>query len=227
MVKQMTNDLKSSGRPASKPWVLDVQGERFQWDKPEVTVGEALERAGYDLGQSWILTLKVGGEPKRSVGLDDVIDLTHSGLERLRVLKGQVNNGDAVLPRREFELLPKDHAYLDGLDIGWETVLQGRERWLLLRDYALPAGYTQTSCTIAVSIPVNYPAAKLDMFFCAPHLARTDRKTIQQTQVQQTIDGVSFQRWSRHPTATWNTDTDSIRTHMALVDESICREVEQ
>ncbi|WP_250462621.1 multiubiquitin domain-containing protein [Microbulbifer litoralis] len=227
MVIQMINGVKESGRPADKPWVLDVQGERFQWDKPEVTVREALERAGYDLGQSWILTLKVGGEPKRSVGLDDVINLTHPGLERLRVLKGQVNNGDAALPRREFELLPKDHAYLDGLGFRWETVQQGRERWLLLRDYVLPAGYTQTSCTIAVSIPANYPAAKLDMFFCAPHLERVDKKAIDRTESRQAIDGVSFQRWSRHPAAAWNADTDSIRTHMALVEESICREVEQ
>lgn len=227
MVMDMSNEEKAVGKPTNKTWVLDVQGERFEWDKPEVTVREALERAGYDLAQEWILTLKIGGEPKKKVGLDDPIDLTHPGLERLRVLKGKVNNGDAALPRREFELLPKDHTYLDGLNIRWETVQQGNERWLLLPDYVLPVGYNQACCTVAISIPANYPAAKLDMFFCAPHLVRTDGQAIQQTQVQQTIDGVSFQRWSRHPTAPWNADADSIRTHIALVDESISREVEQ
>lgn len=223
----MSIEDKAVGRPTNKPWVLDVQGERFEWDKPEVTVREALERAGYDLAQEWILTLKIGGEPKKSVGLDHIIDLTHPGLERLRVLKGKVNNGDTALLRREFELLPKDHAYLDGLNIRWETLQQGRERWLLLRDYELPAGYEQATCTIGISIPERYPAAKLDMFFCSPHLARADKKPIDRADARHVIDSVSFQRWSRHPTAPWNADTDSIRTHMALVDESISREVEQ
>lgn len=223
----MNGEEKAVGRPTNKPWVLDVQGERFEWDKPEVTVREALERAGYDLAQKWILTLKIGGEPKKEVGFDDLIDLTHPGLERLRVLKGEINNGDAALPRRMFELLPKDHSYLDGLNIRWETVQQGNERWLLLKDYELPSGYDQATCTVAISIPEGYPAAKLDMFFCSPHLARVDKKIIDRTESRHVIDGVSFQRWSRHPTAPWNADTDSIRTHMALVDESITREVEQ
>lgn len=223
----MSTEVSENSHPANKAWVLDVQGERFEWDKPKVTVREALERAGYSLAQKWILTLKIGGEPKKSVGLDDIIDLTHPGLERLRVLKGAVNNGDSALPRREFELLPKDHAYLDGLGIKWETVNQSEGRWLLLKNYPLPTGYNQKACTLAIAIPENYPAAKLDMFYCSPHLSRSDNKPIEATQAEQSIDGVRFQRWSRHPTAPWNADTDSIRTHMGLVDESIYREVEQ
>lgn len=223
----MNTNVSENNHPANKSWVLDVQGERFEWDKPNVTVREALERAGYSLAQKWILTLKTGGKPKQSVGLDDIIDLTHPGLERLRVLKGAVNNGDSALPRREFELLPKDHAYLDGLGLKWETVNQSEGRWLLLKNYPLPTGYNQKACTLAIAIPENYPAAKLDMFYCSPHLSRTDNKPIEATQAEQSIDGVRFQRWSRHPTAPWNADTDSIRTHMGLVDESIYREVEQ
>lgn len=227
MVIVMTDSEKQNGKPFEKPWILDVQGERFEWDKPEITVREALERAGYDLNQKWILTLKVAGEKKKPVELDSTINLCHPGLERLRVLKGQVNNGDAGVLRREFDLLPKDYPYLDGLGIKWETVQEDSGRWLLLRGYPLPKGYKRASCTIAIAIPQNYPAAKLDMFYCLPWLERKDNQVIPQTQSRQTIEGNVFQRWSRHPTAPWNADSDSIRTHMALVDESICREVEQ
>lgn len=153
----MSEKVPDSEHPTDKPWVLDVQGERFEWDKSEVTVREALERAGYDLAQGWILTLKIGGQPKKPVKLEDVIDLTHPGLERLRVLKGQVNNGDAAL-RRHFDLLPRDHDYLNSMGICWET-FQDQGRWLLLSGYALPAGYNHDACVVAVSIPDNYPAA--------------------------------------------------------------------
>ncbi|WP_165856046.1 multiubiquitin domain-containing protein [Marinobacter sp. JSM 1782161] len=207
-----------------KTWKLDVQGELITWNSPTISVRDALTQASFDPNKSWIITLKVNGQGKQKVKVDDIIDLTTPGIERLRVLKGEVNNGEAP-PRRQFDLLPKDNAYLDRQNLYWETLCNGG-RWLLLKSYPLPTGYNYSSCNIAISIPNQYPDAKLDMFFCDPPLALKNGRAIPRTESMQTIEGRSFQRWSRHPTAPWNPSEDSIRTHMALIDESINREVE-
>lgn len=221
-------DLGKSGverfYTSKRQWDLDVQGDIIHSELPNISVREALTRAGFDTTKSWIITLKIKGEPKHLVDLDYVIDLTRPGIERLRVLKGQVTNGETAV-RRDFNLLPKDHAYLDRQGLRWETVVDNG-RWLLVDSYPLPTGYNRGSCSIAVAIPENYPGAQLDMFFCEPFLTRADGQSIPQADVSQQIDNRVFQRWSRHPTAPWQPDEDSIRTHMALLDESILREVE-
>lgn len=212
-------------RTEPRMWRLDVQGEVIHWPESTITVSQALKKAGFDVTKLWVITLKVKDQPKRPMQLNDVIDLNEPGLERLRVLKGQVNNGDGGI-RRQFSLLPRDSAYLDGLGITWQTVSTGG-RWLLLDNYPLPKGFSHPSCTIAIGVPEPYPSAQLDMFYCYPALLRTDGIPIPQTQVVQQIDGLAFQRWSRHHAEPWNPDMDCVRTHMALVDESLSREVER
>jgi hypothetical protein len=209
-----------------KCWKLDIQGEIYEFNIPVITVREALVKAGYDIGKPWIITLKIADKPKELVTLDAEIDLRTPGIERLRVLKGQVSNGEGTPVRRQFNLMPKDDSYLEGQNYCWETVLNDG-RWLIVKNYKLPAGYNHDHCTLAVQIPQNYPASQLDMFFCHPSLSRNDGITIPQTQVIQTIDERSFQRWSRHPTSPWMADDDYTRTHFALIDESISREVEK
>lgn len=207
-----------------RDWELDVQGELVEWPRPKILVREALEAAGFDVSQPWIITLKVEGQAKRPVTLDDEIDLQEPGIERLRVLKGHVNNGDGS-SRRQFSLLPRDDKYLGGLGIEWHTVIDGG-RWLLLENYKLPPGYQHPNCTIAIGIPDQYPAAQLDMFFCYPPLSKLNGAPIPCTETMQSIDGRSFQRWSRHHASPWQGDLDCVQTHMGLVDESLNREFE-
>jgi len=224
-----TLDLQDEGverfYTRSRVWELDVQGELIEWPEPTITVLQALTKAKFDVTKPWIITLKEKDKPKEKVDLDFVIDLRQPGIERLRVLKGEVTNGDGAQDL-QFSLLPKDHAYLDDKGYAWRTLAEGTNRWLLLENFALPAGFNVSTCTLAVNIPESYPAAQLDMFFCCPALSRADGVLIPQTQVSETIDGCVFQRWSRHPTTPWLPDEDSVGTHMALIDESLSREVE-
>ena len=46
---------------------------------------------------------------------------------------------------------------------------------------------------------------------------------VQQTQHIETITGLPFQRWSRH--RQWDVARDTLATHLALIDESLLREV--
>ncbi len=208
-----------------RSWMLDVQGEKTEWEQPQVIVREALLKAGIDPTKPWIIILKAKDDPKREVGIDDIIDLTQPGIERLRLRPKDVTNGDGFHdPRREFSVLSKDEAFLDASGFRWHTEIDG-QRWLIVENYPLPAGYNVATCRVAVDVPPDYPSAKLDMFYCDPPLA-VNGVAPGQTEARQSIGGVMFQRWSRHrPEGSWAPATDSLSTHFAVIEESIGREV--
>jgi hypothetical protein len=213
----------------SGTWKLNVQGVIIESRVPEISVRDAMTRAGFDIDAKWIIILKAGAE-KKQVDLNYVINLCEPGIEKLRLTPREINNGEVAAGiLRDFALLPRDCAWLDEQGHEWNTVLETGRRWLILRDVALPAGFNLSSATIAMEIPTAYPMAEIDMFYCYPHLSRTDGKIIPQTQVTQLIGGLQFQRWSRHrgAVAPWRPGEDSIVSHLLLIDESLNREVGQ
>lgn len=223
-------DLRQTGvehfSTREKIWKLDVQGELTEWNTPKVVVRDALIKAGIDPNQPWNIILKVHGQAPQPKELHDIIDLDQPGIERLWLRPKEVNNGEvSIVERRQFKLLPKDEVFLNQSGNRWETVNEGR-RWLIIHDYQLPTGYNVSSCTIAVEIPASYPTAQIDMFFCDPHLQLVNGTTPQATEHRETIDGKTFQRWSRHrPNGAWSAAKDSVATHFGLVEEALCREV--
>lgn len=209
-------------------WKLNVQGVHVAFDKSKVTVREALVAAGIDPDSGWIVVLKVQGEPKRSIGLCDHIDLSVPGIEKLRLTPKEIKNGEIVTQQRqEFSILEGDMHFLSERNLSWDTLVDNGRRWFVLRSYRLPEGYNQLDVDIAIEVPTGYPTAQLDMFYCLPHLQRTDGQTIPTTEVRQQIEAKSFQRWSRHRGATnpWNPQYDSLVTQIVLAEESIQREV--
>ena len=64
------------------------------------------------------------------------------------------------------------------------------------------------------------------MVFFFPALARKDNQSIGAIQSAQALDGKSFQRWSRHRTATapWRPGEDDVSSHLVLVDDWLERE---
>lgn len=207
-------------------WWLQVQSKEYEFERPLVTVREALKRAGFDVSKAWEVKFKVKGEPIRAVGLDETLDLSHPGVERLRVGPANVDNGDgAATERREFSLLPADVSFLDDSGLRWQTIRDGN-RWLIVENYPLPPGFNVPSCTIAVQIPESYPSAQLDMFFCHPALTANDAVP-PQTEHRQAIAGTLFQRWSRHRGAgsAWTPGVDNLESHFTLIEHALSREV--
>jgi hypothetical protein len=154
-------------QPHHEVWKLNVQGVVIESPQPEIVVRQAIKQAGFNPDTPWIIVLKVAGEPKREVDLSFVIDLRHKGIEKLRLTPRQINNGEMSAPRRiEFAMLPQDEEHLDRLGLHWETLVDAGRRWLILRDYPLPPGYQTAAATIGIEVPVSYPGAQLDMFYC-------------------------------------------------------------
>lgn len=222
------NEAKSLGLgqgQGRETWKLNVQGVVIESNSPQIGVEQALQMAGIDPFQGWIIILKVKGQ-KQQVQLSDQIDLSLPGVEQLRLTPKQINNGEGPTAlRRDFALLPKDESFLNGCCYHWQTINDGR-RWLIISNYPVPPGFNLKHCDLAVEIPSTYPAAELDMFYCSPPLFREDGAAIPLADVRQAIAESSFQRWSRHrPPGQWSVQRDSIASHLGLVEESMSREV--
>ncbi|WP_296250841.1 multiubiquitin domain-containing protein [uncultured Enterobacter sp.] len=207
-------------------WKLNVQGKVFAFNTPTVAIRDAIIRAGLNPSQSWHIYLKVEGQPKVEMNIDDIIDLRAPGIEKLRLTPKDVNNGEASgLTRRDFSLLPADERYLDSMEYFWETCLNENARWLIIHDYKLPEGYNHQKINLALLITSGYPVNMLDMFYVYPPLARVNGVSIPATEATVVVDHVAYQRWSRH--RSWDPDTDSVVSQLAMADGCLQMEAGQ
>ncbi|MBS1808802.1 MAG: hypothetical protein JST84_11465 [Acidobacteria bacterium] len=130
--------------------------------------------------------------------------------------------------RRQFSLPESDVKFLEQSNCQWEAIRDLNCLWVLIHGFAVPAGYNYQQVTVAVMIPDSYPDTSLDMVYFSPDLIRLDGRAIRAIH-QQTIDGKSFQRWSRHYTAEnpWRPGVDDLSFHLTLVSYWLERELEK
>lgn len=206
-------------------WKLNIQGEVYEFSKPVVSVREAISAASLDPNQSWQIFLIVRDNPKKALTINDQIDLRPEGIEKLRLTQKDVSNGEVVPPpRREFKLLDRDEQHLNAAGHRWETrATCGGGRWLVIHDYQLPPGYSEQVVQLALSIPSTYPSTAMDMFYLYPAVSLANGAVIPQTEATVDVDGVPFQRWSRH--RAWNPMTDNVMTQLAMADGCLHKEV--
>ncbi|MGG1945947.1 E2/UBC family protein [Trinickia sp. NRRL B-1857] len=215
-------------RTRRREWKLRVQGVTLTYDVPRVKVADAMRRAGFDPTKAWNIFLIVAGQPKKPIDVNYIVDLCTPGIEKIRLIPRNVDNGDGQQPelRREFDLLEVDEHYLNSTGLRWETTLSDSQRWLIINGYELPSGFTLAASTLALNVPKDYPTAQIDMFYFAPAVSRCDGKAIPNTEATASIDGLTFQRWSRHRNSLnpWDPQTDNVASHLALVEYSLVRE---
>jgi hypothetical protein len=211
-------------------WKLNVQGVILTLDQPKIVVRRALEQAGVNTDQGWHIFLIVQGRDKREVTLDEEIDLTTPGIEKLRLTPKDVSNGEAAPSTiRQFHLLPTDEAYLDSTHPGWQAILQSERQWVILPKYNMPAGYSIDIVALAIEIPSTYPMQQVDMFYLFPEVALSSGAVIPATEHRELVQGNSYQRWSRHRggSSVWRPGVDNVITHLALVESALLKEVQQ
>jgi len=133
-----------------------------------------------------------------------------------------------VALRRQFDLLPEDRQFLDDYRLPWETIVDGSQ-WVLIHEFPTHEGYDHQRVTIAVRLETGYPNTALDMVYVFPALLRKDGHKIGATETRQSLDGNSFQRWSRHRTSKnpWRPGQDNIGSHIFLVEDWLAREFEK
>ena len=211
-------------------WKLNVHGVVIDVSTSTIAVGAAMKQAGFDISKDWHIFLKVKGEAKREVGLADIVDLEKPGIEKLRLMPKNVDNGEAPqAPHRDFALLDADTEYLDRLQLKWETIIDDERRWLIIHQFPVPTGYTVSDTMLALEVPELYPGAAIYGFYAYPPLALASGRTIPRTQLRGSILGLEFHGWSRHrgSSAPWDPTTDNVVTHLGLVEAALTREVEE
>jgi hypothetical protein len=205
-------------------WKLNVQGVVLTLHQPTIVVRQALIDAGFNPDLGWQIFLIVQGQPKKAVTLNDTVDLRTPGIEKLRLTPSGVHNGEAVAsPKREFAVLDVDESYLNSLGYHWETVIEGKVRWLLINNYPVPAGYTSRSVVLALLVPPTYPTAQIDMFYTRPPLKLASGRAIDRANQQAVIRGAAFNGWSRH--RPWNPAADNVVTQLAMVESAVAKEI--
>jgi hypothetical protein len=161
-----------------------------------------------------------------TIDYDQVVDLTEPGIEKFKTLPLDQTEGE--VPRRDFTLLEEDELYLDNLGLVWEAINVMGVKWLLIKNYPIIPGYNVSHSTVAIRITAGYPTAQLDMVYFSPPLARADGQPINALSSFQ-LDGLTYQQWSRHRTATnpWRPDIDNLGTHVPLADAWLKLEFEK
>lgn len=120
--------------------------------------------------------------------------------------------------RRQISMLTSDEEYLDGAFPQWESLVDGN--WVLLHGFLIPEGYKVRTATVAIKIPGGYPTTAPDMAYFNPPIERNDGAIIPATQVMENIDGINYQRWSRHyRPGTWHPDEDGIAVHVMAIND--------
>jgi len=129
--------------------------------------------------------------------------------------------------RKDFTLPEEDVAYLDSIGLNWETYRESNQEWLIVHDYCLPEGYNVSVVDVLINITSGYPIAPLDMAYFNPSLLKKDGSSIKATEAIITIDGKTWQRWSRHRTAQnpWQPGIDNIITHFLSIKYWLEREI--
>lgn len=204
----------------SYKYVIKINSEKHIVDDKEMTGRQILALIG-QTPESYYLRFKHKGG-STIVGADEIIDFTACGVERFSAkakncTEGRVNQRAFSMPEEDSDLLKK-------LNLSWDSFVEG-SRWLILRDYSLPAGYNVEKCDVAISIPANYPIEQLDMFYMYPNLVRADQQAIGALSPQ-SIEGKQYQRWSRHRTELnqWVPGEDNLATHLELMNHSLAEE---
>jgi Prokaryotic E2 family E len=127
--------------------------------------------------------------------------------------------------RRQFQLAEEDQTCLTIRSPNWEAIIENSTKWIIVPDFAIPAGYNHRTASAAMRILPSYPDDQIDMVYFFPALALTSGRAIKALTLAQ-IDGRQYQQWSRHrKPGEWRLGIDSICTHMVQVDDWLQKEL--
>lgn len=215
--------------PQAKKYKIRIDREPRIVEKRKIT-GEELLALVDKKPLGWRLYQKRHGGQMEEIQSGQVVDLGECGIERFTTIEraqgdGEQATAEASPPvRREFRLPEEDETYLNAVGLRWEAIVDGKLRWVLIYEHPMPEGYNLAVATLAIRIEKGYPPAKLDMCYIHPPLARADGKAIHKLTTQQ-IEGVAFQRWSRH--YEWREGDDFFGSHHLRVKNWLAAELER
>jgi hypothetical protein len=212
--------------PRAKRYRIRIDRERFVVTTPFVTKRDLLALVNKSPDR-WKIHQKLRGGQMDEVTDTERVDLRERGVERFVTMEltqtdGETAAQEAPFARRAFGLPEEDVDFLNSLGLVWETIFDDKVRWLLIHDYAIPAGFNVVKATLALKVEGGYPPAKLDMAYFKPDLSKgANIPNLSNI----AINGESFQQWSRH--YEWREGVDTLATHYLRVQEWLVSELKR
>lgn len=119
-------------------------------------------------------------------------------------------------------LNPVCAGYLAQRGVGYEEVVSGGQKGLILRAYAIPNELLEPRVAdILAVLPAGFPDCPTDMFYVYPWLKLKSTQAFPRAADQPfDFNGVRWQRWSRHQSA-WRPGIDGIWTVIARIDQAL------
>ncbi|MFZ5833880.1 MAG: E2/UBC family protein [Pseudomonadota bacterium] len=119
-------------------------------------------------------------------------------------------------------LPPDDLEYLETKDIVFEESVDGSNKGIIVRGWALPDGmYDADRVDVLILIPNGYPDVRPDMFHLMPWVKLKNGNRYPKAADQPvTFMGQTWQRWSRH-CDDWRPGIDGIWTMLKRVEHAL------
>ncbi|MCE7995009.1 MAG: hypothetical protein HEP71_23730 [Roseivirga sp.] len=195
-------------------YIIKINTKRFTVSEEKMTGRQILALIGATPESHFLRQRTKGG--KKLIAADQEVDFTECGIERF--IAQQRNCDEGFVSDESFRLPEEDELFLKNLGLPAEIIKEGATRWLIIKGYLLPEGYTSSKADVAILLHPQYPQVQLDMIYIHPAIQRVDRKLIRQLS-NQIIGGRTFQRWSRHRNRgnPWIPGDDNISTHLDLM----------
>lgn len=116
-------------------------------------------------------------------------------------------------------LPPHDVAFLDDANITYRTFDDASGMLNVeLVDFKLPEGLSCRKANILFRLPSTYPDTAPDMWWAVPAIHKPGGGVIAATEMTETFDGRTWQRWSRHlDGGTWRSGIDGLKAYVRLL----------
>lgn len=93
----------------------------------------------------------------------------------------------------------------------------GNQIFVIIQNYPLPPGWSQTETRLLLITDVGYPNSKIDMFWVDPKVTLPNNKVPQAGEALETYLGQQWRRFSWH-VKKWNPAVDNIKSYLHTVN---------
>lgn len=121
------------------------------------------------------------------------------------------------------ELPESDIEFLEDKGYRYQLIANGNGWYLVISNFPIPVVYQPQHVDLLINITAGYPNNPLDMFWTIPDVKLTNGAWPKASDVHETHNGASWQRWSRH--YIWRPGIDNLRTFIAAIIKELSKGV--
>jgi len=190
---------------------FELDSQRQDWGAPKIN--EATLKKLAKVPNNYRVWIERRNTEDELLEVDDFIDLSQQGVERLYTGSVSTTAGDVSLPSA-------DQRYLSEHNISPETISVNGQHGVIIPNYYLGEAVTPQTADILIMLPQGYPDVSPDMFYSLPWVSLKTGGWPNQADQAHQFNGQKWQRWSRH-NKEWRPGKDGIWTMLRRIDTAL------